>query len=71
MSRIEAQGPQGDIQEGKRLMIIKLERYNKIRELLIEIGITGLQGHICYWDGGKRVSVTMAAVHMGAKETGM
>ena len=30
MSRIEAQGPQGNIQEGQRLMIIELERYNEI-----------------------------------------
>jgi len=29
-------------------MIIELGRYNKIKELLIEIGITGSQGHICY-----------------------
>ena len=52
-------------------MIIELERYNKIGELLIEIGITGLQGYVCYWDGGQRISVTMAAVHMGVKEMGM
>ena len=45
-------------------MIIELERYNKIGELLIEIGSTGSQGHICYQDGDWRVSVTMAAVHM-------
>jgi len=52
-------------------MIIKLERCNKIRELLIEIGTTGFQGHICYWDGGWRESVTMGAVCMRVKETGM
>ena len=46
-------------------MIIKLERYNEIGELLIGIGTTGLQGHICYWDRGQRVSVTMVAVCMG------
>jgi len=51
-------------------MIIELESYNKTRELLIEIGITGLHGHICYWDRGQRVSVTMVAVHMGVKEHG-
>jgi len=34
VSKIEAQSPQGDIQEGKRLMIIELERYNEIGELL-------------------------------------
>ena len=70
MSSIEAQSLQGDIQEGQRLMIIELERYKEIRELLIEIGITGLQGHICYWDGGQRVFVTMAAVNMGRSRWG-
>jgi len=62
---MEVQSPQGNIQEGQRLMIIKLERYNEIGELLIGIGTTGLQGHICYWDRGQRVSVTMVAVCMG------
>jgi len=52
-------------------MIIKLERYKEIRELLIEIRITGFQGYICYQDRGQRVSVTMVAVHMGVKGTGM
>jgi len=52
-------------------MIIKLERYNEIGELLIEIGITGLQGHVCYQDGGLRVSLTMVAVCMGVKGMGM
>ena len=65
------QCPQGDVQEGKRLMIIELERYNEIGELLIGNRTTGLQGHICYWDGDWRVSVTMAAVCMGVKEMGM
>ena len=51
--------------------IIKLERYNEIRALLIVIGITGLPGHIYYQNGGQRVSVTVAAVHMGIKEMGM
>jgi len=70
VSRIEVQGPQGKIQEGKRLMLIKLRKY-KVGELLIETGTTGSQGHICYWDGGQKVSVTMVAVHMGVEETGM
>jgi len=52
-------------------MITELERYNEIGELLIEFGITGSQGYICYWDGGLRVSVTMVAVCMGVKEVGM
>ena len=52
-------------------MIIKLERYNEIRELLIENRSTGSQGHGCYWDGGWRVSVTRVAVCMGVEETGM
>ena len=52
-------------------MVIKLERYNEIGALLIETGISGSLGHVCYWDGGRRVSVTTVAVHMGVKETGM
>ena len=58
------QGPQGDVQEGKRLMIIKLVKYNEIRELLIETAATGFQGNKCYWGRGLRVSITTAAVHM-------
>ena len=51
-------------------MIIEPERYNEIRVLLIGIGTTGSQGHICYWDGVWRVSIS-AAVHMGVEEMGM
>jgi len=40
VSRIEGKSPQGDVQEGQRLMIIELKSYNKIRALLIETGIT-------------------------------
>jgi len=65
VNRIEVQSPQGDVQEGQRFMIIELERYNEIGKLLIEIGITGLQGHICYWDGGQRISVTGGCLHGG------
>src|SRR5882724_866993 len=50
VSKIEAYNPQDDIQEGQRLMIIELERYNEIGELLIENSTTGFQGHICYWN---------------------
>jgi len=52
-------------------MIIKLERYNEIGELLIENGTTWFQRHLFYWDGGQRVSVTREAVCMGVKGTGM
>jgi len=52
-------------------MIIKLERYNEIGELLIENRTTGSLGHVCFWDGGQRVSVTMVAFCMGVKEMGM
>ena len=52
-------------------MIKELGKYNEIGELLIENRTTGLQGQICYQDGGQRVSVTMVAVHMGVNETGM
>jgi len=52
-------------------MIIELGKYNEIGELLIENRTTGSQGHVCYWDGGQKVSVTRVAVHMGVKEMGM
>ena len=50
MSKIEVQGPQGNVQEGKRLMINELRKYNEVRELLIEIGTTGSQRHVGYQD---------------------
>jgi len=37
---------------GQRLMIIKLRKYNKVGELLIEIETTGFQGHMSYQDTG-------------------
>ena len=49
-------------------MIIKLERYNKIRELLIENRTTGSQGYVCYWDKDQRISVTTVAVCMGVEK---
>jgi len=52
-------------------MIVELRKYNEIGELLLEIGTTGLQGQVCYWDRGWRLSVTMVAVCMGKEETGM
>ena len=52
-------------------MIIELERYNEIGELLMENRITGSQGHVRYWDRDWRVSVTRVAVQMGVEETGM
>ena len=71
VSKIKVQSPQGDIQEGQRLMIIELGKYNKIGELLIENRAIGFQGHLHYWDRGWRETVTMAAVHMGVKEVWM
>ena len=50
-------------------MIIELGEYNKIRELLIDNGTAGFQGHVSYRDGDQRASVTRVAVHMG--EMGM
>jgi len=64
VSKIEVQSPQGNIQEGQRFITMELERYNEIRELLIENRTTGSQGCVCYWDGCQRVSVTMVAVHI-------
>ena len=52
-------------------MIIELGKYNEIGELLIENRITESQVHLCYRDGGRRVSVTRVAVHMGVEETEM
>ena len=49
---------------GIRLMIIKLRKYIKVGELLIEKGITGSQAQVIYWDGDWRVSVIRAAVCM-------
>ena len=71
LSRIEVQGPQGNVQEGQRLMIIEPARYNKIGGLLIEVGSTGSWGYVCYQDEVRMVTVTMAAVHMGKREMGM
>ena len=51
--------------------IIKLRKYNKIRELLIENRTTGSQAQVIYWDEVWEASVTRAAVHMGVRETGM
>ena len=51
-------------------MIIKLERYNEIGVLLIENRTTGLQGHVSYWDGDWRVSVT-SCLHWGEGDRDM
>ena len=58
------QFPQEDIKRGQRLMIIKLRKYNKIRELLIENVGKGLWGYICFQHGGWKVWRTTAAVHV-------
>jgi len=52
-------------------MIIKLEKYNEIGELLIENRTAGSQGHIGYWNGGQSISVARVAVCMGVEKTGM
>jgi len=56
---------------GIGLMIIRLRKYSKIGELLIENRTTGLQVQVSYRDMVWEASVTRAAVHMGVKETGM
>jgi len=61
------QGPQGDIQKGKRLMIIQLGEYNETDALLMDA--TGSQGHVCYQDGDQDIPVTTVAVHMGKEGT--
>jgi len=50
---------------GIRLMIIKLRKYNKIRELLTENRTTGSQAQVSYRDEVWAASVTKAAVRMG------
>jgi len=50
-------------------MIIELKKDNEVGTLLIETDATGLQGHVCYRDRGRKVSVTTVAVHMGRKGT--
>jgi len=52
-------------------MIIELGEYNQIGELLIGNRTTGLQAQVSYQDGVLEAPVTIAAVHMGEKETGM
>jgi len=52
-------------------MIIKLRKYNKIGELLIQNRTTGLQAQVSYWDKVRRASVTRAAVCMEVEKTGM
>jgi len=56
---------------GIRLMIIELEKYNKIRELLMGNRTTGSQAQVSYQDGFWEASVTRVAVCMGVKEAGM
>ena len=71
MSKIEAKRSSEQFSRGTRLMIIKLGKYNQIGELLIRKRTTGLQAQVNYQDGVQEALVTMAAVHMGVKETGM
>ena len=52
-------------------MIIELEKYNEIRELLMGNRTTGPQAQVSYQDGVWEAPVTMVAVCMGVEETGM
>ena len=52
-------------------MIIKLRKYNKIRELLIGDRTTGFQVQVSYQDRVWEASATRASVCMGVKEMGM
>jgi len=52
-------------------MIIELGKYNQIGELLIGNRTTGSQAQVSYQDRVRVAPVTMVAVHMGLKETGM
>ena len=50
-------------------MIIELEKYNEVGELLKGNRTTGLQAQVSYWDGVWEAP--MAAVHMEVEEMGM
>jgi len=52
-------------------MIIKLGKYNKIGELLIENRTTGSQAQVSYREEVWEASVTRVAVCMGVKGTEM
>ena len=52
---------------GIRLMIIKLRKYNKIGELLIENRTTGSQAQVSYQDMVQEASVTRVAVCIRVK----
>jgi len=52
-------------------MIIKLRKYNEIRELIKGNRTTGLQAQVCYWDRVWEASVTRVAVCMEVEEMGM
>src|SRR5882724_10114117 len=45
-------------------------RTREIQQSQIETRTAGLQGHVCYRNGDRRVSVTRAAVCMGWKRRG-
>jgi len=47
---------------GIRLMIIELEKYNEIGELLMGNRTTGSQAQVSYWDRFWEASVTRAAM---------
>jgi len=71
VSKIEAYESLRAIFNGIRLMIIKLRKYNEIRELHIENGTAGSQAQVSYWDVVWGASVNRAAFRMGVTETGM
>ena len=50
MSKLEAQGPQANIPEDTKCMIIELGKYNVVRVLLIGKEATGSHIHICHQD---------------------
>jgi len=56
---------------GKRLMIIELNKYIKVGELLIGNRITGSKAQVIYQDEDCIVSVAQAVVCMGVEGTGM
>ena len=71
MSRIEVKYSLEQCSMGKRLKIIKLEKYNSAEELHIKTRTTGSPGHVCYQNGDRGASVIRAAVCMELEGMGM
>ena len=72
MSRIEVQSPQGEVQEGQRLMIIELGKCNETDALLIETDSTGVMGtHMLSGQGPECICNYGSCPHREGRDRGM